>query len=103
MGSLPEIVVDGVTGFLCDTVDEAVERVRQLAALDRRACRARVEGEFSVERMVDRYASAYARALEMRLPPAPSERLKEMRRHDWWDRPMGYTEIPPKPKNLDFA
>jgi hypothetical protein len=103
MGSLPEIVVDGVTGFLCDTADEAVERVPQLAALDRHACRTRVEREFSVERMVDRYASAYARALEMRLPPAPSERLKEIRRHDWWDRPMGYTEIPPKPKNLDFA
>ena len=103
MGSLPEIVVDGVTGFLCDTVDEAVERVPQLASLDRRACRTHVEREFSVERMIDRYVGAYARALELRLPPAPSERLKEIRRHDWWDRPMAYTEIPPKPKNLDFA
>jgi glycosyltransferase involved in cell wall biosynthesis len=103
MGSLPEIVVDGVTGFLCDTVDEAVERVPQLASLDRRACRTHVEREFTVERMIDRYVSAYARALELRLPPAPSERLEEIRRHDWWDRPMAYTEIPPKPKNLDFA
>jgi hypothetical protein len=24
------------------------------------------------------------------------------RRHDWWDRPMAYTEIPPKPKNLEW-
>ena len=102
MGSLPEIVVDGVTGFLCDTLDEAVERVPHLAALDRRACRTRVEREFSIERMIDRYLAAYGRALELRLPAPPSERLKEIRRHDWWDRPMAYTEIPPKPKNLDF-
>ena len=103
MGSLPEIVVDGVTGFLCDTVDDAVERVPHLAALDRRACRTHVEREFSIERMIDRYLVAYARALELGLPPPPSEHLKEIRRHDWWDRPMAYTEIPPKPKNLDFT
>ncbi|MGC2361690.1 MAG: glycosyltransferase, partial [Candidatus Cybelea sp.] len=103
MGSLPEIVVDGVTGFLCDTVDDAVERVPHLAALDRRACRTHVEREFSIERMIDRYLVAYARALELGLPPPPSEHLREIRRHDWWDRPMAYTEIPPKPKNLDFT
>jgi glycosyltransferase involved in cell wall biosynthesis len=101
-GSLPEIVVDNVTGFLCDSVDEAVERVPDLATLDRRACRTHVEREFSIERMIDRYLGAYGRALELRLPPPPSEHLKEIRRHDWWDRPMAYTEIPPKPKNLGF-
>jgi hypothetical protein len=100
-GSLPEIVVDNVTGVLCDSVDEAVERVPDLATLDRRACRTHVEREFSIERMIDRYLGAYGRALELRLPP-PSEHLKEIRRHDWWDRPMAYTEIPPKPKNLGF-
>lgn len=102
MGSVPEIVVDGVTGFLCDSVEDAAARVPQLATLDRRACRAHVEREFSVERMIDRYLEAFARALELRLPPAPSERLKEIRRHDWWDRPMAYTEIPPKPQSLRF-
>ena len=72
MGSMPEIVVDGVTGFLCDGVDEAVAKVPRLAALDRRACRARVEREFSVERMIDRYLDAYAKALELGIPPPPS-------------------------------
>jgi glycosyltransferase involved in cell wall biosynthesis len=103
MGSMPEIVVDGVTGFLCDSVADAVEKVPRLASLDRRACRAHVEREFSIDRMVDRYLDAYAKALELRLPPAPSEAVREMRRHDWWDRPMAYTEIPPKPKNLEFS
>ncbi len=102
MGSMPEIVVDGVTGFLCDTVDDAVAKVPQLASLDRRACRMHVEREFSVERMIDRYVDAYARALELRVPVPPSERMLAARRHDWWDRPMAYTEIGPKPKNLRF-
>lgn len=103
MGSLPEIVVDGVTGFLCESVEDAASKVPQLASLDRRACRARVESEFSIERMVDRYLDAYRLAVEMRSPPAPSAERLRARRHDWWDRPMAYTEIPPKPKNLDFS
>jgi glycosyltransferase involved in cell wall biosynthesis len=103
MGSLPEIVVDGVTGFLCDGVEEAAAKVPLLASLDRRACRTRVEREFSVERMIDRYLDAFAQALERRLPAPPSTEKLAARRHDWWDRPMAYTEIPPKPKNLGFA
>jgi glycosyltransferase involved in cell wall biosynthesis len=102
MGSMPEIVVDGVTGFLCEGVDEAVSKVPRLSSLDRGACRAHVEREFSLERMIDRYVAAYATALELGLPPPPTEAMIRMRRHDWWDRPMAYTEIPPKPKNLDL-
>jgi glycosyltransferase involved in cell wall biosynthesis len=103
MGSLPEIIVDGVTGFLCANVEEAVARVPLLSQLDRRACRAHVERNFSLERMIDRYLDAYARALKLRLPPPPDQRLLKIRRHDWWDRPMAYTEIPPKPESLGFA
>jgi glycosyltransferase involved in cell wall biosynthesis len=103
MGSIPEIVIDGTTGFLCDNVDEAVANVPKLAALDRRACRARVETEFTVERMIDRYLSAYELAIARGLPGPPTPEQARMRRHDWWDRPMGYTDIPPKPKSLEFS
>lgn len=102
MGSIPEIVVDGVTGFLCDDVDEAVDNVPRLSTLDRAACRHHVEEKFSIERMIDRYLAAYARAMELRLPPPASEATLRARRRDWWDRPMAYTEIPPKPRSLDF-
>ncbi len=102
MGSIPEIVVDGETGFLCESVEDAVAKVPRLAGLDRRACRTRVEREFSLERMIDRYVDVYARALELGLPGPPSERALEARRHDWWDRPMAYTDIPPKPTSLGF-
>jgi glycosyltransferase involved in cell wall biosynthesis len=103
MGSIPEIVVDGVTGFLCDDVAGAVAKVPSLASLDRRACRTRVETKFTVEAMIDRYLGAYETALTLGLPPPPDERKLARRRHDWWDRPMGYTEIPPKPASLRFS
>jgi glycosyltransferase involved in cell wall biosynthesis len=102
MGAIPEVVVDGVTGFLCADVDEAVVNVPRLAGLDRRACRAHVEAEFSVERMIERYADAFTKALDLQTPPPPSPQRLHARRQDWWDRPMAYTEIPPKPKNLTF-
>jgi len=52
--------------------------------------------------MVDRYLEVYSTALELGSPQPPSEAMLRIRRHDWWDRPMAYTEIPPKPKNLGF-
>jgi glycosyltransferase involved in cell wall biosynthesis len=102
MGSVPEIVVDGETGFVCDDVDEAVRRVADLASLDRRKCRERVETTFTVDRMIDRYLEAYAKAVQMRLPPPPTPDQERWRQHDWWDRPMAYTDIPAKPASLYF-
>jgi glycosyltransferase involved in cell wall biosynthesis len=101
-GSVPEIVIDGVTGFVCTTVDAAIAKVPLLASLDRRACRERVEREFTVERMVDRYLDAYRLALAQKTPPAPTAEQLRWRKHDWWDRPMAFTDIPEKPKTLGF-
>lgn len=97
MGSIPEIVVDGVTGFLCDGVAEAAAKVPLLASLSRRAARAHVESTFSLDRMVDRYAEAYADALRLRTPPPATADQLRWRAHDWWDRPMAFTDFPPKP------
>jgi glycosyltransferase involved in cell wall biosynthesis len=102
MGSVPEIVVDGTTGFVCAGIDEAVAKVPLLASLDRRACRARVEAEFTIDRMIDRYLDAYAVAIERQLPAPPADEHLRWRRHDWWDRPMAYTDIPEKPQSLRF-
>ncbi|MDB5069310.1 MAG: hypothetical protein JWM87_421 [Candidatus Eremiobacteraeota bacterium] len=97
MGSIPEIVVDGVTGFLCDGVADAVAKVPSLAALSRHACREHVESAFSLDRMTGRYIDAYAEALRLRTPPPPTAEQARWRRHDWWDRPMAFTDIPPRP------
>ncbi len=63
-GSVPEVVVDGVTGFICDSfrgMAEAVERVR---GLDRGRCRDHVERRFSAAAMTSAYEEAYRRILE---------------------------------------
>jgi glycosyltransferase involved in cell wall biosynthesis len=100
MGSIPEIVVDGETGLLASNVNDAVAKVPLLAYLERAACRAHVEANFSIERMVDRYLEAYARALELRLPPPPTQAQIDARNHDWWDRPMAYTDVTERPRSL---
>jgi glycosyltransferase involved in cell wall biosynthesis len=95
MGSVPEIVVDGVTGYVCADVDAAVARVPQLAALSRRACREHVQTTFSSERMIDRYVDAYIAAIAAGTPPPPTAEQQRWREHDWWDRPMAFTDDPP--------
>ncbi len=59
-GSAPEVVVEGVTGFVCDTLTEMVEAVRRVREIDRRACRAHVEQHFSPAAMADGYERVYA-------------------------------------------
>jgi len=58
-GAMPELIDHGVTGFLVETVDEAVEALGRIGEIDRRACRAAVEARFSVDRMADRYLKLY--------------------------------------------
>ncbi|MEA2721756.1 MAG: hypothetical protein QOJ39_3620 [Candidatus Eremiobacteraeota bacterium] len=107
MGSIPEIVVDGVTGFLCDDVADAVQKVPRLATLARSACREHVESTFSLDRMTERYIDAYGEALRLRHPPPPTGEQLRWRRHDWWDRPMAFTDITPRPthavENVDLV
>jgi glycosyltransferase involved in cell wall biosynthesis len=61
-GAAPEIVDDGVTGYLCADEDEAVRGVRKLALLDRTACRSVAEQRFSYTRMAGDYVRIYERA-----------------------------------------
>jgi hypothetical protein len=82
---------------LCDTVEEAVISVTRVPSLDRVTCRTHVEEHFSTERMIDRYLSAYAEALERKMPGAPSASQIGWRKHDWWDRPMAFTDVPERP------
>ncbi|HZP96824.1 MAG TPA: glycosyltransferase family 4 protein [Candidatus Limnocylindria bacterium] len=62
-GSVPEVVEDGRTGFVVDDVDGAVAAVGRVAALDRRAIRARCAERFSRDRMVDDYLAVYEQVL----------------------------------------
>jgi glycosyltransferase involved in cell wall biosynthesis len=62
-GSMPELIKNGETGFLVDDEVEMVERVHQIATLDRWRCRNWVQEHFSVEKMVDDYERLYRMAV----------------------------------------
>jgi glycosyltransferase involved in cell wall biosynthesis len=62
-GSVPEIIEDGVTGFIVDDIDSAVAAVPLALRLDRKAIRRRFEERFTAERMARDYLALYERVL----------------------------------------
>ncbi|CAN5840195.1 glycosyltransferase family 4 protein [soil metagenome] len=58
-GSMPEIVSDGINGFLVQNLDQATDAVAAATNISRRGVRDSVESRFTVERMVDSYISVY--------------------------------------------
>ena len=64
-GSVPEVIDEGVTGKIVDTMDEAVAAMPQLLALDRRKVRRRFEERFTAERMARDYVALYAKQIAM--------------------------------------
>ena len=67
-GSVPEIVHDGVSGYLCRSVREMAKRLENLQ-LSPRKVRQYVEENFSNEHMVDGYISLYQESLSERRQP----------------------------------
>jgi glycosyltransferase involved in cell wall biosynthesis len=62
-GAVPEILREGITGFIGDSVEELAASVGKVERLSRAQCRAEFEQRFTVERMVDRYEEVYVRAM----------------------------------------
>lgn len=60
-GSVPEVIDHGTTGFIVDTIDEAIEATRAVRRLNRRGCRAAFERRFGVTRMAEDYLRIYQR------------------------------------------
>jgi len=58
-GGIPEGIVDGRTGFLCDTAEEMVARIADLSSIARAACRADAERRFTDEAIVSAYEAVY--------------------------------------------
>ncbi|HEU5432448.1 MAG TPA: glycosyltransferase family 4 protein [Thermomicrobiales bacterium] len=70
VGSAPEVVADGVTGFVCATLHEMIDAVPKVAALDRRASRERAERLFSAAAMTDGYEALYRQVVAGEAAPA---------------------------------
>jgi|SRR5580704_10288459 glycosyltransferase involved in cell wall biosynthesis len=63
-GSVPELVDDGVTGFIVNNVEEAARAIENLAKIDRRKCFDRFRERFGAQRMANDYVAVYRRLLE---------------------------------------
>jgi len=60
-GSVPEVIDHGVSGFIVDSIEEAVESVRKAKALDRAVVRATFDARFTAGRMAADYLAIYER------------------------------------------
>ena len=58
-GSMQEVIVDGKTGFLVNSINEAVESLKKIRKINRSECREWFEKKFTVERMVNDYIKVY--------------------------------------------
>ena len=58
-GSVREVIEHGVTGYVVDTLDDAIAATRHIAKIDRRACRAAFERRFTANRMASQYVRLY--------------------------------------------
>ncbi|RZN16226.1 glycosyltransferase family 4 protein [Bradyrhizobium sp. Leo121] len=65
-GSVPEVIDDGITGFVVDGEAEAIEAIGRLGELDRRKVRARFEERFTSERMAKEYLRHYEALARMK-------------------------------------
>ena len=65
-GSVPEVMVEGVTGFVAEKLEDLVEGVKRIDTIDRFACRRHVEARFTVQRMAEDYEGIYRRLIVTR-------------------------------------
>ena len=83
-GSIPEIIEDGVTGFVCANLEEMVAAIQRLPLIQRQRCRDAFTTRFTVERMAHDYLSIYERMVEAARPMvhlnARSSRLLDHRK-----------------------
>jgi glycosyltransferase involved in cell wall biosynthesis len=66
VGSTPEVIDHGHTGFLCRSVDECIAAINKVPQLNRLGCREHVVKNFSVQRMTDGYEAVYQQILAER-------------------------------------
>ena len=63
-GSVPEVIDEGITGFIVDSEDEAIAAIKRIGELDRRRVRARSEERFTARRMAQDYLRLYEALLK---------------------------------------
>ena len=63
-GSMPELIVDGKTGFLVNTTGSAVDAVRDIKSVNRKHCSDYAASKFSRQKMIEGYLEVYKKVIE---------------------------------------
>ncbi len=58
-GSVPEVIEEGITGFITQTQEEMVQKVKQLSTISRSECRKRAKSRFDVQRIAGQYLDSF--------------------------------------------
>ncbi len=74
-GSVPEVVDEGLTGLVVDSLDDAVSVIDKAIAMDRRTIRVQFEERFSVNRMAEDYSSVYRKLSRLQAERKPDRHL----------------------------
>lgn len=75
-GSVPEVVIDGVTGIICDHPDQLVQAIQDVELIDSAKCRDHVATKFNAAELARGYEEAYLRAIESVTRTRPSRRVQ---------------------------
>jgi glycosyltransferase involved in cell wall biosynthesis len=62
-GSMPELIRHGVSGYIVDDIDNAINAVTEIKSINRSECRADVEQRFTSSRMARDYVRVYQEIL----------------------------------------
>jgi glycosyltransferase involved in cell wall biosynthesis len=68
-GSIPEVIEDGVTGFIVDGLEDAIRAAARISTLSRKRCRHAFEQRFSASRMAADYLAVYQRLIDSKFTP----------------------------------
>jgi glycosyltransferase involved in cell wall biosynthesis len=68
-GAIPEVIEDGVTGFIVDGLEDAIRAAERISTLSRKHCRRVFEQRFSASRMAKDYLTIYQRLIDSKLTP----------------------------------
>ena len=64
-GSMPELIEDKLSGFLVNNLDEAVESVKNISIINRKACYDYATEKFGYEKMIDEYIKVYKKIIQL--------------------------------------
>jgi len=76
-GSVPEVMQDGLTGFIVDDMDEAVAAVEKISTIERTACRNVFEKRFTATRMAEEYVNLYEAMVTDTVAPPRSQAIAQ--------------------------